>query len=480
VFTARCLEVGVLTIVFFESRILLGCVVTVNHEAETIFALSSGAGMAGVAVVRISGDGALVALEALSKRTLPTPRMASLRELFDPVTGARIDKSLVIIFPAPASFTGEDVVELHVHGGRSVLSGVLEALSAMQGLRPAEPGEFSRRAFEQGKLDLTEAEGLNDLIHAQTAAQREQALTQLDGSLKNLYEDWRAKLVGHLAHLEADIDFPDEDLPEGVSGAVLPNILQLKDNITQYLVDGRRGEALRDGFRIVILGQPNAGKSSLLNALAKSDVAIVSDEAGTTRDAIEVSLDLGGFPVRLIDTAGLRDAEGSVEKEGIRRAEAKAQDADLKLVLVRADEWPVIPKGVQPWLDEKAILLLTQTDRVPMFHVEHSVMPDNLMGHASVSIKDKDGLDQLFDQLLKYVSDIMAPRELPSLTRIRHRKALEETIEHLSRFEDNAGLDAVLAAEDVRMAARALGRITGRVGVEDMLDIVFSDFCIGK
>ncbi len=451
-----------------------------NTTDDTIFALSSGSGVAGVAVVRLSGVSAFNVLGKLTLKPTPQIRKAVVRELKDPSTDARLDQALVICFEGPASFTGEDIVELHLHGGRSVVAGVLEALAAMPGLRPAEAGEFSRRAFEQGKLDLTEAEGLNDLIHAQTAAQREQALRQMDGGLKELYEGWRARLIGHLAHLEADIDFPDEDLPEGVAGAVLPEILSLYENITQYLVDGRRGEALRDGFRIVILGEPNAGKSTLLNALAKSDVAIVSDEKGTTRDALEVSLDLGGYPVRLIDTAGLREGEGAIEKEGIRRAKLKADDADLRLILARADEWPSLPDMAADWFDEQAILLITQKDRVDMFHVEHSEIPAGISECLSISANDADDLTKLFDLLENRVTNAMAPREVPSLTRVRHRKALEECVDHLSRFEGNAGLDAVLAAEDVRMAARSLGRITGRVGVEDMLDIVFSDFCIGK
>jgi len=447
---------------------------------ETIFSLASGPGVAGVAVVRISGARAFAALEALSGKAVPVPRRATLRELCDPVTSARLDKALVLVFKAPGSFTGEDIVELHLHGGRSVVGGVIEALTATEGLRPAEAGEFSRRAFEQGKLDLTEAEGLNDLIHANTQAQREQALAQLDGGLRDLYDGWRARLLGYLAHLEADIDFPDEDLPEGVSGAVLPDILRLRSNITQYLVDGRQGEMLRDGFRVAILGEPNVGKSTLINALSRSDVAIVSDEAGTTRDVIEVSLDLGGYPVRLADTAGLREGVGSIEKEGVRRALGQARDADLKLVLVRADEWPTIPKAAKTLLDENAFLVITQTDRVPMFHVKHQELFGEVAGVAEVSVKEDHGLRDLFSSLEVYVSEAMAPREAPSLTRARHRRALEETVEHLARFGENAGFDPVLAAEDVRMAARALGRITGRVGVEDMLDIVFGDFCIGK
>lgn len=449
-------------------------------DTDTIFSLASGAGVAGVAVVRVSGPRAFDALTALSSKPVPKFRAATLRELRDPASEARLDKALVLAFQAPASFTGENVVELHLHGGRSVVDGVITALASLDGLRPAEAGEFSRRAFEQGKLDLTEAEGLNDLIHAQTAAQREQALNQLDGALKDIYEGWRADIVGHLAHLEADIDFPDEDLPEGVAGAVLPKILRLRHSITQYLVDGRRGEALRDGYRVVILGEPNVGKSSLLNALAKSDVAIVSEEAGTTRDLIDVALDIEGFPVRLIDTAGLRESDSAVEQEGVRRALKKSDEADLRLVLVRADMWPDIPASVGVLLDGKTLLVITQTDKVPMFHVKHRDVPEGILGHATVSVRDKLGLDDFFKVLSDHVCTALAPREQPSLTRARHRNALEETVEHLSRFEQNAGFDAVLAAEDARMATRALGRITGRVSVEDMLDIVFGDFCIGK
>ncbi len=429
--------------------------VTSLHD-DTIFALSSGAGTAGVAVVRLSGPRSFAALEALTGKAVPKARYAALRLLRDPESGARLDEALVLAFKGPASFTGEDVVELHLHGGRAVVMGVLDALDRIEGLRPAEAGEYSRRAFENNKLDLTEAEGLNDLIHAQTAAQREQALRQMDGALRELYEDWRSRLVGHLAHLEADIDFPDEDLPEGVAGAVKPNIAALCTEITQHLVDGRRGEALREGYRIVIMGEPNAGKSTLLNALAKSDIAIVSDEEGTTRDVIEIQLDLGGFPVRLIDTAGVRESTGAIEQEGIRRALKRAEEADLRLVLVRADDWPILPTSMEKWLDEKAMLVITQTDRADMFHVKHDKLPGKVIDVAYVSAKKSHGLDDLFKRLEDHVRDAMAPREAPSLTRVRHRRALEEAVEHLTRFDQNAGFDAVLAAEDVRMAARAL------------------------
>lgn len=450
-------------------------------QPDTIFALSSGHGTAGVAVVRLSGPEARVVLSVLCGGKVPVARRAALRTLVDPEGGMRLDQALVIVFPGPASFTGEDVVELHLHGGRAVVEGVLSALGAIDGLRPAEAGEFSRRAFDNGKLDLTEAEGLNDLIHAQTAAQREQALRQMDGELRSLYDGWRGQLLGHLAHLEADIDFPDEDLPEGVSGAVLPNILSIQSDITQHIDEGRRGKMLRDGFRIVILGEPNTGKSTLLNALARADVAIVSDQAGTTRDIIEIQLDLGGFPVRLIDTAGVRDSDASIEKEGIRRALAKAEDADLRLVLVRADDWPTVPPSMQQWVDENSLVIATQIDRVSggqLFHVEH--LDSDCGGVLPLSAKTGAGLDMLMAKLEEVVAERMGLREAPALTRLRHQQALVTAVDHLKRFQQNAGQDAVLAAEDVRMAVRSIGSITGRVGVEDMLDIVFSDFCIGK
>lgn len=459
-----------------------------SNPQQTIFALSSGHGTAGVAVVRLSGPRANSALLLLTPgNELPEARHAVLRRLKDPNTKAHLDQALVLRFVSPTSFTGEDCVELHLHGGRAVVEGVLTVLSKIEGLRAAEAGEFSRRAFDNGKLDLTEAEGLNDLIHAQTAAQREQALRQMDGSLRTLYDGWRGRVLTHLAHLEADIDFPDEDLPEGVSGAVLPEMLLLRDEIAQHIENSQRGKMLRDGCRVVILGAPNAGKSTLLNALVESDVAIVSDEAGTTRDSLDVILDMEGFPVRLSDTAGVRVSENKVEQEGVRRALGKADDADFKLILVRADEWPEVPEEVKRHIDQNTLIVVTQIDRrfeleSKMFHVKHlhneiSLSNDQLV---VLSAKSGTGMDTLMFRLAEAVRDRMSIQEAPTLTRLRHETALKEAIDHLHRFEQNAGIDAVLAAEDARMAVRSIGRITGRVGVENMLDIVFGDFCIGK
>ncbi|MBP2229814.1 tRNA modification GTPase [Azospirillum agricola] len=440
----------------------------------TIFALATAPGRSGVAVVRVSGPASGAALAALTRRPPPEPRRAVLASLRDPATGDALDDALVLRFAAPASFTGEDVVELHLHGGRAVVSGVIEALSALPGLRLAEPGEFTRRAFENGKLDLTEAEAVADLIDAETTAQRRQALRQMEGALGRLYEGWRDRLTRSLAHIEADIDFSDEDLPGGVADAVRPVVERLVAEIAGHLDDGGRGERLREGLHIAIVGAPNAGKSSLLNALARRDAAIVSARAGTTRDVIEVHLDLGGYPVVLADTAGLREAaDDEVEEEGIRRARDRATRADVKVAVFDATALPGLDPATVALIDADTVVVVNKSDLsgapVPVIAGVTPVL---------LSARNGDGLAELEKRLTAFSADRLAVGSTPSLTRARHRAALDEC--RLALLRALSAPLPELAAEDIRLASRALGRITGRVDVEDLLDIIFRDFCIGK
>ncbi|MBY6264704.1 tRNA uridine-5-carboxymethylaminomethyl(34) synthesis GTPase MnmE [Azospirillum sp. 412522] len=441
--------------------------------SATIYALATVPGRSGVAVVRISGSEAGSALAALTGRALPEPRRAVLTKLRDPKTGDALDDALVLRFTAPASFTGEDVVELHLHGGRAVVTGVIEALATLPGLRLAEPGEFTRRAFENGKLDLTEAEAVADLIDAETTTQRRQALRQMEGALGRLYDGWRERLTRALAHIEADIDFAEDDLPGGVADAVRPVIAGLADEIAAHLDDGGRGERLREGLHIAIVGAPNAGKSSLLNALARRDAAIVSARAGTTRDIIEVHLDLGGYPVVLADTAGLRDAAADeVEEEGIRRARDRASRADVKVAVFDAATLPDLDPATLDLIDGDTVVVFNKTDLATAADLRPDLSP------IPVSARTGEGLKVLEEKLSEFSADRLAIGSAPSLTRARHRAALTECRESLLR-----ALEAPLpelAAEDVRLASRALGRITGRVDVEDLLDVIFRDFCIGK
>lgn len=439
----------------------------------TIFALASGVGQAGVAVVRLSGPQSLPVLVGLSGRTEFTPRMATRIRLAWPTSDDLLDDALAIYFPAPKSFTGEDIVELHLHGGRAVLQGVLAALSQHPNLRLAEPGEFTRRAFEAGKLDLTAAEGLADLVSAETAAQRAQALRQMQGELGRLYENWRGRLLRLLSHMEAEIDFPDEDLPHGLIRKINPKILELAQEISDHLADGRRGERLREGLAITILGPPNSGKSSLINSLAKRDAAIVSPIAGTTRDVIELSLDLGGWPVTLADTAGLHaNTDDPIEMEGMRRAWARAELADLKLLILDAALWPTVPAEFRDIWDEDALLIWNKVDLHPL--EPKSLKPNEF----ALSVKTGLGLSDFLKALEMAVAQRLSGDGRPTLTRLRHRQALEDCLGALQRFSQIH--EEELAAEDLRLATRALGRITGRVSVEDMLDLIFSEFCIGK
>jgi tRNA modification GTPase len=448
-------------------------------ETDTIFALSTVAGRSAVAVLRLSGPAAGWALEALTGKGRPAPRRAALARLADPRSGTTIDHGLVLWFPGPESFTGEDMAELQLHGGPAVVAAAVDTLTALDGLRPAEPGDFTRRAFYNGKLDLAEVEGLADLIAAETEAQRRQALRQMEGALSGLIQSWRGRLTACLAHLEAVMDFPDEGLPAETEAAISRDILGLENDIAQYLDDNRRGERLRDGFRIAILGPPNVGKSSLLNAMARREAAIVSATAGTTRDVIEVHLDLGGYPVTLLDTAGLREASEApanpVEKEGIRRALERAAEADLRLVVFEQPAWPPAESQALALIETDGLVVVNKVD------LSDGVVPTNFHGRPvlPVSAKSGAGLSSLLARLEAEVAGRLGQGgAAPSVTRARHRLALDGCREALRRAKD-AELPE-LAAEDLRLALRALGRITGKVDVEDLLDVIFRDFCIGK
>jgi tRNA modification GTPase len=442
-------------------------------SGETIFAPASGSGRAGIAVIRVSGPQACAALSRLTGRKKPTARRATRVRVFAR-DGEQIDEGLALWFPAPASFTGEDVAELHVHGGRAVIGGVLEALACCEGLRPAEPGEFTRRAFEHAKLDLTAAEALADLVNAETLEQRRQALRQLQGELGAVYDSWRDRLIRAVAHLEATIDFSDEDLPGNIEEKIRGQIVTLSEEIERHLEDGHRGERLRDGIHLVIVGPPNAGKSSLLNVIARREAAIVSGQPGTTRDVVEVALDLGGYPVVIADTAGLRDATEEVEKEGVRRARMRARDADITLAVFDGAVWPAVDELTTALLNRKGIAVVNKSD------LGRARPPVEIGGFPAlaVSARSGEGIDAMIAAIEESVAARFHLHGSPPLTQVRHRTALEECRRSLLRA--SAAERAELVAEDLRLAARALGRITGRVDVEEILDVIFRDFCIGK
>ncbi len=455
---------------------------------DTIFAPSTAPGRAGVAVVRISGPNAGAALTALGGTPLPAPRRAVLRRIRQPASAAVIDRGLLLWFPGPASFTGEDLGELHLHGGRAVIAATLEALAGLPGLRPAEAGEFTRRAFDNGKLDLTAVEGLADLINAETEAQRRQALRQLEGGLARRCGDWAARLTRVLAHFEAAIDFVEEDLPADLGAAALREAVAVGEEIAAALDDRHRGERLREGLSVVILGAPNAGKSSLLNALARRDVAIVSETAGTTRDIVEVHLDLAGYPVTLADTAGLRpgaagdDPQAAIERLGMARARERAAQADVTLLLVdmaaALAESDVVEHARALW-DARALVLLNKADCCTEAERERLSAALAAWDPVVVSARTGLGLDRALARLVGLAEEAFGGAEAAAgITRLRHRRALQECREALVRA--GAALLPELVAEELRLALRSLGRISGRVDVEDLLDIVFSDFCIGK
>ncbi|HYZ23136.1 MAG TPA: tRNA uridine-5-carboxymethylaminomethyl(34) synthesis GTPase MnmE [Rhodopila sp.] len=426
---------------------------------DTIFALASGSVRAAIAVMRISGPATGPVLAALCGGRLPEPRYAALRRLRD-TDGLLLDHAIVLWLPGPGSYTGEDSAELHLHGGHAVIEGVAAALAA-SGLRPAEPGEFSRRAFLNGRMDLLEAEAVNDLVAAETEAQRRQALRQLEGALGDLYQDWAERLCGILAYQEALIDFPDEDLPPEVEAQLLDGLRAVRAEIAAHLDDAGRGEKLREGLFFAITGAPNVGKSTLINALAEREVAIVSEIPGTTRDALETRVVLGGVPVTLVDTAGLRETVDAIEAEGVRRALARAQQADLVIVMVEAG-------AASPDMLPGALLVANKADL-------GAPGPEGALRISALTGLGMDSLRATLADAARRMTQAAGP---PPLTRARHRAALTEAAAHLTAAE-RAELPE-LRGEDLRLAMRALGRITGHVGVEDILDAVFSRFCIGK
>ena len=443
---------------------------------DTIFAPATAPGRAAIAVIRISGPDAGSALQALAGRQ-PRPRRASMRRLRD-ADGATIDEALVLWFPGPDSYTGEDVAELQVHGGAAVVAGVTRALLAA-GLRLAAPGEFTRRAFEAGRLDLDQAEGVADLIDAETEAQARQALGQLGGALGRRYEGWREALTHALAYVEAAVDFPDEEVPADVAGRALPLVASLACDLEAALADARRGERVRDGYRIALVGAPNAGKSALFNALLGRDAAIVTPTAGATRDVIEAPMVIEGYKAILADMAGVRAAGDAIEAEGVRRARAWAEDAALRIWVVdgsaSSGAWREAADLVRPG----DVLALNKSDLPPgCDRTSVAVAGEGLQRvEASATSGEAPALRAVLSQ--RIAADL-AGGEFPAVTRARHERLLREALDHLGRVDAAALESPELAAEDLRLASRAMERITGRIGAEDVLEVVFGAFCIGK
>lgn len=460
-----------------------------HSRDQTIFALSSGRPPSAIAIVRVSGPQAGPVVTALAGK-LPPPRMAT-RALLRATDQQPIDDAVVLWFPAPASATGEDVAEFHIHGGRAVLAAMFAALAGFENVRPAEPGEFTRRGFENGKLDLTEAEGLDDLIHADTDRQRRQALRQLKGLLGDRARAWRAGIIEASALIEAGIDFSDEgDVPAELIAPALLKIRALLSEIEEVLAAQGQSERLRDGLVVAIAGPPNVGKSTLMNQLARREVAIVSPHAGTTRDVIEVQLDLDGYPVTVIDTAGIRETEDPVEQEGVRRARARATDADLVLWLVEGSDQHASPAqmasvwvardgidfaGGTVWMVRNKIDLASagiEGFRTPVVGPEGTVI--------GISASRGDGLPELISALIGFARDFFGAGEGGLIGRTRQRLLLNEAAVSLQRSIDVVGRGEELAAEELRAAAHSLGRLLGRVDVEDILDVIFREFCVGK
>ena len=441
----------------------------------TIYALSSGPGISGVAVIRISGPDTKKIISDLTDGVFPKPRMATLKKVNNIKTNELIDEGIIIWFPGPESYTGEDMAEIHVHGSRAVIEAILNSISQIQNCRLAEPGEFTKLAFQNGKINLLKAESIGDLIASETEIQRKQAIKIMSGKSSHKYNFWRDELLKILSNLEAKIDFPDEDLPKDILEGIKNNSKKIKLEIQKILNDRKVGERIREGYKIAILGPTNSGKSSLLNYLSKRDVAIVSEIAGTTRDVIETHLNIDGFPVVISDTAGIRESKDEIENKGIKLALEKAENADLNIVLIEPKSLDF--KGFLADLSsKKSILVINKLDlginKIEDFKEYNPIC---------ISLKSEKNLDQLIAAIKNKLKNQFINSEDILITRERHRQHLEQCIHHLQKFEnkkDNEDFDK--AAEDIRLATRHLGMIVGKVDVEEILGSIFSDFCIGK
>ena len=442
----------------------------------TIYALSTGPGVSGIAVVRVSGKEAAEVVKRLTGGDLPVPRVATLKKINYINTNNLIDEGVVIWFPGPNSYTGEDLAEFHVHGSRAVVSALHSSISGIKNCRLAEPGEFTKLAFQNGKINLLKAEGVADLVSAETEIQRKQAVEIMSGKSSNKFTSWRAKLLKILAHVEAKIDFPDEDLPKDILDEIQKTSNQVSKEIEKVLDDQKVGERIREGFKIAIVGPTNAGKSSLLNYLSKRDVAIVSEIAGTTRDVIETHLNLDGYPVVVSDTAGIRESKNEIEKKGIKLALNRAEDADLKLIIVDAKSVD-FTSVLKELMDENAILVVNKSDLIAG-NINKELKKHD---HILVSIKNNLNLDKLILKIKKKLENKFISYGDILITRERHRQHLEQCISHLKNFKNkNGSEDYDKAAEDLRLATRHLGMIVGKVDVEEILGSIFNDFCIGK
>ncbi len=444
-----------------------------NVSRETIFALATGQGRAGVAIVRISGDSSDTVVRTLTRMSLPKPRIASVRKLYNK-SGDKIDEALILRFKTPASFTGEDMAELHIHGGTAVIEALSAALFAL-GLRQANAGEFTRRAFQNGKMDLTEAEGLADLIDADTQGQRQQALRQMQGGLRDIYEDWRNQIIGALANVEGEIDFPDEaDVPDALALRAGPGLDNLAKQLGGVIADSGRGERVRNGVDVAIIGAPNAGKSSILNRLAKRDAAIVSAQAGTTRDIVEIHMQIVGIPVRFSDTAGLRETDNEIEAEGVRRAKLRAEEADLRIAVIDANDNK--GGGVLKELQDGDFIVYNKADLYMMPIKKSNVSRETF----SLSATTGEGFERLEKALNCTITAHFSMTEQAGLTRSRHVNCVKMALNCIENAKKNLSIAPELAGVDLHQALHAIKELAGETDIEAVLDRVFSSFCIGK